>query len=169
MSSEHREPGVHQTSWKQPAGNTPIEATQAHMVQAERIEGETVLLDQSIANEVRGDRVTLKSSKTSSVQASSVQMDKSAAVAIDSEHSVMQDSASAFVEAGSLRMVKSRTVLLQSNETTMEEGSQAVLIITGGLTGEARAMVTVPAATLLGALFAVVGTVLFAIIQGSRK
>jgi hypothetical protein len=169
MSSQNPNPGVHQTTWKQPAGNETVDATQADMVKADRVEGENILFDRSSADEVRGDRVTLKQSKASTVQASSVQMDKSAAVAIDSENLVMQDSAAAFVEAGTTRMVKSRAVLLQSEETVMEDGSQAVLVITGGLTGEARALVTVPAAAVVGAVLAIIGVLLFAVIQGSRK
>lgn len=168
-SSHTSQPGIEQTTWKQPAGNVPTDATKATRVHADSVEGETVLLDQSSADHVRGDRVTLKMSKASSIEAGSVQMEKSAAVSVESEKSVLQDSAAVHVDAAHVRMVKSRAVLLQSNDTTMEEGSKAVLIITGGLTGEARALVTVPAAAIVGAIFAVLATVLFVVIQGSRK
>lgn len=169
-TSDHNpEAGVEQTTWKQPAGNVPTDATKATMVEADRIEGETVLLDQSSAQHVRGDRVTLKMSKASSIEAGSVQMEKSAAVSVESDKSVMQESAAVHVDAAHLRMVKSSAMLVQSHDTTMEEGSTAFLVITGGLSGEARAIVTVPVAAVVGAIFAVLATVLFAIIQGSRK
>jgi hypothetical protein len=167
--NQNDEAGVTQTTWKQPAGKVPTDATRANQVHAEKVEGETVILESSNADRVTGDKVTLNYSKASSVEAHSVQMDKSAAVSVESEKSVLQDSAALHVDAAHVRMVKSRTVLLQSEDTTMEDGSRALLIITGGLTGEARALVTVPAAAIVGAFFAVIGAVLLAIIQGSRK
>ena len=169
-TSNHNDaPGVEQTTWKQPAGNEPTEATKATMVKAENVEGQTVLLDQSSAEHVRGERVTLNMSKASSIEASSVQMEKSAAVSVEAEKAAMQESAAVHVDAGHLRMVKSSALMVQSHDLTMEEGATALLVITGGLRGEARALVTVPAAAIIGAIFAVLATVLFAIVQGSRK
>lgn len=169
MSSHDQEPGIHQTTYKQPAGKVPTEATKATKVHAETVEGETVILEQSSAGQISGDRVTASMSKISSVQAGSVQMEKCAAVNVTSDRASLQECASVWTNAESVRMVKSTSFLMSSNETTMEEGSTALLVITGGLTGEARALVTVPASALLGALLAVVGTVVFALTQGSRK
>jgi hypothetical protein len=167
--SQNNEPGVEQTTWKQPAGNVPTDALKATQAHVDNLEGETVLVEQSTVDHIKGDRVTIKMSKASSVEASSVQMEKSAAVTVGSEKSVLQESAAAHVDAAHLRMVKSSALLVQSSDTTMEEGSTAFLVITGGLSGEARALVTVPAAAIVGALFAILSTVLFAIIKGSRK
>lgn len=169
MSSHNQEPGVHETIYKQPAGKVTTDATQATLVQTESVEGETVLLEHSSAENIQAERLSLTTSKASSIQASSVQMDKSAANRIESERVVLQDSAAAQLSADSVRMVKSRAVLVNSNETTMEEGSKALLVITGGLTGDARALVTVPAAAVLGAMLAVVGTILFALVRGSKE
>lgn len=169
-TSDHKNaPGVEQTTWKQPAGNEPTDATKATMVEAESVEGQTVLMDQSSAEHVRADRVTLNMSKASSIEASSVQMEKSAAVSVEAEKAAMQESAAVHIDAGHLRMVKSSSLVAQSNELTMEEGATALLVITGGLRGEARALVTVPAAAIIGAIFAVLAAMLFTIVQGSRK
>jgi hypothetical protein len=168
-SGPNDKPGVEQTIWKQPAGNVPTEATKATMVQAETVDGETVLLDQSQAEHIRGERVSINMSKASSVEASSVQMEKSAAVSIDSEKLAMQESAAVHVDGAHVRMVKSSAVLVQSHDLTMEDGSRAFLVITGGLKGEARALVTAPAAAVVGALFAVLALMLMTIVKGSRK
>jgi hypothetical protein len=166
---QNGEPGVHKTTYKQPAGKVPTEATRANMVNAEKIEGETVLVEQSSVDSIEAQRATLKMSKASSVNANSVQMDKSAAVAIDSERTVLQESAAMMVDSDSVRMVKSRAVLVNAEEAHLEDGSQAVLVITGGLTGEARALVTVPAAVVVGAVLAVLAAIVFAAIQGTRR
>jgi hypothetical protein len=167
MSSH--EPGVHQTTYKQPAGKVPTEATQATRVFAGKVEGQTVLLDDSSADIIDAERVSLKTSKASNVSSKSVQMEKSAAVSIESERTVLQDSAAVQVAGDSVRMVKSRAVLVNANETHLEDGSRAVLIITGGITGEARALVTVPAATVVAVILGLVASLVFAVIRGSRR
>lgn len=169
MSNHEQEPGIHQTTYKQPAGKVPTEATKASMVHAESVEGETVILEQSSAGSVSGERVTISTSRVSNLQAGSVQMDKSAAVSVHTEKAALQECAAVQMNADSIRMVKSTSLLATSNETTMEEGSTALLVITGGLSGNARALVTVPASAFLGALLAVIGTIVFALIQGARK
>jgi hypothetical protein len=167
--SQNNDPGVEQTTWKQPAGNVPTDAVKASRSQIERVEGETVLVDSSQIDQIHGERVTVKMSKASSVEASSIQMEKSAAVTVESEKAVLQESAALHVDAAHMRMAKSSALIVQSHDTTMEEGSTAFLIITGGLTGEARALVKVPAAAVVGAFFAILTTLVFAIIKGSRK
>lgn len=169
MSNQDQQPGIHQTTYKQPAGKVPTEATKATMVHAETVEGETVILQQSSAGSVSGERITVSTSSISNLRASSVQMEKCAAVSINTEKAALQDCATVRMNADSARMVKSSSLFVSSKETTMEEGSSALLIVTGGLTGNARALVTVPASAFLGALLAIIGTVLFALIQGMRK
>lgn len=169
MSNQDQQPGIHQTTYKQPAGKVPTDATKATMVHAETVEGETVILQQSSAGNISGERVTVSTSKLSSVRASSVQMEKCAAVSVNTEKAALQDCAVVRMNADTARMVKSSSLLVSSKETTMEEGSSALLVVTGGLTGDVRALVTVPASAFLGALLAVIGTILFALIQGMRK
>lgn len=168
MSNHEQEPGIHQTTYKQPAGKVPTEATRASKVHAQNVEGETVIMDQSSAETVSGERVNVSTSRISNLRASSVQMEKSAAVSVNTEKAALQECATVRMNADSVRMVKSSALLSTSNETTLEEGSSALLVITGGLSGDARALVTVPASALLGALLAVVGTIVFALIQGRK-
>jgi hypothetical protein len=169
QSSHENEPGVEQTTWKQPAGKVPTDATKANMVQTEKVEGETVLLEQSSAEHIEADRVTVTMSKVSKIEASSVQMEKSASVQVNTSKAALQECATVQLNAHDVRMVKSSSLLMINQSTTMEAGSTALLVITGGLKGEARALVTVPASAIVGALFAVIGAALLAIIKGSRK
>lgn len=171
MSDQSRsdEPGVHQTTYKQPAGKVPTEATKATQVRAERVEGQTVLVDHSTVESIQAERVSIKASKASKIESKSVQMEKSAAASIESERAVLQESAAARLSAGSVRMVKSSAALINANETHLEDGSRAVLIVTGGITGEARALVTVPAAAVVAAVLGLVATLLFAVIRGARR
>ena len=72
--AETREPGVRQTTYKQPGGYVPTEATEAFSVQVDRVEGQIVILRQSEADQVTGDRVSMEQSSALTVEAKSAQV-----------------------------------------------------------------------------------------------
>jgi hypothetical protein len=166
---EQQDPGVQQTTWKQPAGHVPTDATQATQVEVDRVEGQTVLLNQSSASQLTGERVTMNESSARNLQTKSAQLEKSAVFSLESERTVLQESAVMNVAADSVRMVKSQSMMISANETHLEEGSKALLIITGGIKGEARALVTVPAAAFVAAVFGILVALVAALIQNSRR
>jgi hypothetical protein len=169
-SHDHNaETGVHQTTYKQPAGKVPTDATEAKRVDVDKVEGETVLVNHSSAQHITGERVSLKHSKASSIDSKSVQLDKSAVVTVKSENTVLQDSAAMLVSAETVKIGKSGTALVSAREAQFEEGSQAILVLTGGIRGEARALVAVPAAAVVAAVAGLLLSLAIAVIRGSRR
>jgi len=147
--AEHSERGIHQTVYKQPAGNVPTEATEVSRTSVGEVQAETVILTHSAATSVTGERVRVERSSVRTIHARSLQMDNSAAGAVQSERAVLQRSRSARVAAQDVRLVRSQALLVTTRHATLENAQ--ALVLTGRAEGDVRVAFTLPAAAAFGA------------------
>lgn len=147
--TETREPGVRQTTYKQPGGYVPTEATEAFSVAVERVEGQIVILRQSEADQVTGDRVSMEQSSALTIEAKSAQVDRSAVRTLEAERAVAQRSRIGRLVSGELWLVKSQVLALSAERAQLEHAR--VVLFAGRAEGEVRPLLTLSGASALGA------------------
>ena len=139
-----------------------IRATELTEDEADRVEGELVVLQRSGAEQINAERVKLEQSGARAIDARSIRMDKSGALTMKGERVVLENGTAGQISAGSVRMVRSQAILIRAEKAQME-GSRALILISKA-EGDVQATFTPPTAVAfgaaLGALLAVIGAVL---------
>lgn len=140
-----QQPGIQRTLYRQPGGNVPTEATSATSVHAERVEGETVIVQQSQVEQLNGARVRLDRSAVRRVDARSAQIDRSAIRHLEAERAVALRSAVAWARVREFRASRARIGVLRADHAAIE-GGQVGIALVGNLSG--TALLRLPLATL---------------------
>ncbi len=149
--AEQSQPGIRETTYKQPAGRESVPATEVERTSVRNVQAETVILTRGNAQSITSDRVSMDRSAARSVDAKSLQMERSAAARINSERAVLQGSSASQISARELRMVRSQAGVVVAREAHIE-GSR-VFLFAGRADGDVTTILSVPSAVILGAAF----------------
>lgn len=123
------EPGIHPTVYQQPGGNVPTEATAARRVAVDRLEGETIIVQESRVQHLVGERVTLERATARHLEARSAQVDRSSIRHLEAERAVALRSAVGLLQAREVRASRSRIGLLQADALTIEQGVVGIAFV----------------------------------------
>ena len=161
--ADESQPGIRETTYKQPPTREPTPATEVDRVGVRNVEAETVIFNRGSAQSVNAARVTLDHAAARSVDAKSLQMDRSAAARVNSERVVLQGSSASQISARELRMVRSQAGVVVAREAHLE-GSR-VLLFAGRTSGEVSTVLTIPTAAALGAAVGAGMALMFALLR----
>ncbi|HEU4792077.1 MAG TPA: hypothetical protein VFS96_00295 [Nitrolancea sp.] len=139
-----------------------VRATELSGEEADRVEGELVVLQRSGAEKINAERVKLEQSGARTIDARSIRMDQSGTLTMKGERVVLENGTAGLISAGSVRMVRSQTILITAQKAQMEDSRALILI--GKAEGNVQATFTLPTAAAFGAAlgvaFAIIGVIL---------
>jgi len=149
--AEESQPGIRETTYKQPASREPSPATEVERTSVQNVEAQTVIMKRGSAQSINAERVSLEQAAARSIDAKSLQMNRSAAARVNSERVVLQGSSSSQISAHELRMVRSQAGVVMAREARFE-GSR-IFFFAGRAEGDVSTALTIPTAAALGAAF----------------
>lgn len=149
--AEESQPGIRETTYKQPASREPAPATEVDRTSVRSVQAETVIIKRGNAQTITANRVSLDRAAGRSIDAKSLQMERSAAARINSERAVLQGSSASQISARELRMVRSQAGVVTAREAHLEDSR--VFVFAGRADGKFTTVFTVPSAAVLGVAF----------------
>lgn len=123
----------------------------------------TVVLERSGAETVTADTLRMERSGARTIDAHTVEMNRSGTVALGSDHAVLNKSSAVQVVGERVELTDSRAVFVSARHATIERSS--IFLFAGSADGDVHALLTPKTAAIVGGAFALVLTIVSAILR----
>lgn len=146
---------------------SPTAATELLRAETRNVQGETVSLEHSGAEQITAERAIVSNSGARSVQARSAQFDRSGVLSLHADKVVLQESSAVSVIATSVRLVRTKALFVKADSISGDPDSR--VLVAGGSDAMVRPVVSSTGAAAAGAAFAVVWLILGRLVGRRRS